>query len=58
MKSPSITAGTITALSIVACVIAYVTKGSIPDVLTMITTTSAGGFLGVTVPTGTHTVSH
>lgn len=58
MATPTVTAGTITVLSIVSCLIAYVTKGSIPDVLTMITTTSAGGFLGITVPTGTNKVTH
>jgi hypothetical protein len=57
MKPPVITAGMITALSIVSCLVAYVTKGSIPDVLTIITTTSAGGFLGISMPTGIHKVT-
>lgn len=50
MQKDLVTPGTISALGIVACLIAYVTKGSIPDVLALIATTSAGGFLGVTIP--------
>jgi hypothetical protein len=58
MNTPVVTTGSVTVLSILCCLVAYITKGSIPDVLTMITTTSAGGFLGVSIPTGAHKVSH
>ena len=40
----------IAGLSIISCLVAYVSKGTIPDTLTLIATTSLGGYLGVTVP--------
>ena len=44
-------AGLISLVAIVGCVVSYLVKGSIPDVLTMVTTTATGGFLGMTIPT-------
>ena len=44
-------AGLISLVGIIGCIVAYLVKGSIPDVLTMVTTTATGGFLGVTIPT-------
>jgi fucose permease len=43
-------AGLISLVAIVGCVVSYLAKGSIPDVLTMVTTTATGGFLGMTIP--------
>ena len=43
----------LTGLSIVSCLVAFISKGTIPDTLTLITTTSLGGYLGVTIPTAT-----
>lgn len=43
-------AGLISLVAIVGCVVSYLVKGSIPDVLTMVTTTATGGFLGMTIP--------
>jgi len=40
----------IAALGIVSCLVAYVSKGTIPDSLTLLATTTVGGYLGVTVP--------
>jgi len=42
--------GAIGALGIIACLVAYVVKGSIPDVLATLTSVSVGGYFGVTVP--------
>ena len=50
MKSTDAKAAVIAGLSIVTCAVAYVTKGSIPDALTLIATASVGGFLGITIP--------
>lgn len=44
------TTAVVAGLSIVSCLVAYVTKGSVPDVLTVLATTSVGGFLGVSIP--------
>ena len=41
----------LTGLGIVSCLVAFISKGNIPDTLTLITTTSLGGYLGVTIPT-------
>jgi len=43
-------AGFISLVGIVGCVVSFIVKGSIPDVLTMVTTTATGGFLGLTMP--------
>jgi hypothetical protein len=43
-------AGLISLVAIVGCVVSYLVKGSIPDVLTMVTTTATGGYLGMTIP--------
>jgi hypothetical protein len=47
----------IAALSIVSCLVAYVSKGTIPDSLTLLATTTVGGYLGVTVPTHKQTTN-
>lgn len=51
MKSLDIKAAVVATVSIIGCVVAYVTRGEIPDALTMVTTASLGGFLGVSIPT-------
>jgi len=50
------TSAALAALSIVSCLVAYVTKGAIPQELSLIATTSVGGYLGLTVPQPKHTV--
>jgi hypothetical protein len=46
----TMTTAVVACLSITACLVAYVTKGAVPDVLTVLATTSVGGFLGVSIP--------
>ena len=50
MSRGTYAAAGLAALTIVSTVVAYITKGTVPDVLTMVTTTAVGGFLGVTIP--------
>lgn len=38
------------ALTVTAITVSYCVTGHIPDVLAMLATTAAGGFLGATVP--------
>jgi hypothetical protein len=48
---PGLTAAAVAVVSITAAAVAYIVKGSVPDVLALIATTSVGGYLGLTIPT-------
>ena len=43
-------AGLVSLVALIGCVVSYLAKGSIPDVLSLVTTTATGGFLGLTIP--------
>lgn len=47
---PSVTTAVVAGIAILATAAAYIIKGTVPDVLTILSTTSVGGFLGISVP--------
>lgn len=51
MSKANITTAVLAGLSFAAVTAAYLIKGTVPDVLTILSTTVVGGYLGITTPT-------
>ena len=45
-----VTTAALAGLSLLAVTVSYLVKGAVPDVVSLIATTTVGGFLGVTIP--------
>jgi hypothetical protein len=46
----NVTTAALAGLSLLAVTVSYLVKGAVPDVVSLIATTTVGGFLGVTIP--------
>ena len=50
MMRGNITTATLAGLAIVSVAASYLIKGTVPDILTILSTTIVGGYLGLTSP--------
>ena len=50
MARANLTTAVVAGVAILAATATYLIKGTVPEVLTILATTTVGGYLGITVP--------